>query len=194
MIALDALELWVGDLREASRALSSMLELTPREVAAASRPGENMTALGAGTVAFVLRQSSDSGTRVARHVARHGDSIADIDLICPDADALVRRARDYGVKVREEARSVQIDLLGEGSILHSLRHESIFAAPTRPPYSDLYLRSVDHVTYCLPRGTLDPVARVYREVFGLEEVQVEDIRSENSAGPKINANGMRSIV
>jgi 4-hydroxyphenylpyruvate dioxygenase len=194
MIALDALELWVGDLGEASRALSSMLELTPWKIAAVCRPGENVMALGGGTVAFVLRQSSDSGTQVARYVARHGDSIADIDLICPDADALVRRARDYGLKVRQETGNVQIDFLGEGSILHSLRHESIFAAPARPPYSDFYLRTVDHVTYCLPRGTLDPVARIYREVFGLEEVQVEGIRSESSAGPKIDPNGMRSMV
>ncbi len=194
MVALDALELWVGDLPQANDALSSRLGLTPRNSAGIPRPGEKACALGAGNVTFILRQSSDSGTDVARHVERHGDSIADVALVSLNTKQLVRRARDYGVKVREHAGNCQIDLLGEGSILHSLRSESMFAAEHGSRPRDGSLISVDHVTYCLPPGALDTVARIYREVFGLDEIQAENVQGTSPPVTATSPGGMRSRV
>jgi 4-hydroxyphenylpyruvate dioxygenase len=157
--------------------------------------GEEVACLMSGNVRLVLRQGTAASSSIARYVAEHGDSIADVALICGDVAALVDRALGHGLKVSNENGCPRIDVLGDGMILHSLRNRSVVSRsdlqgrPRGPQPKD-----VDHVTYCLPWGTMDRVATAYREVFALEAVYAQDVEVEERGISSGVADGMRSTV
>ena len=79
-----------------------------------------------------------------------------------------------------------LDLLGDGTILHSVRRQ-----PPRPRAragGASPMRAIDHVTYCLPYDALDRVARAYQDVLGLVTIPGpgRDVGDD--------ATGMRSAV
>lgn len=180
-MAFDFLELWVRDLDSTAQTLTTRFGFE-REAHA----DENAASFISGNVTVVVRQGTSTASPIARHVTAHGDGVGDIALACDDSEALAERALAHGLKTSVHGESIRIDILGDETILHTVRPQKTARA------SDLGVlpaRGVDHVTYCLPFGMMEHVARVYGDVFGLEKVEVEqggDVGDDD--------NGMRSRV
>ena len=179
-IQLDAVELWVGDFDRTKRTLTQF-GFVPDEVVLASDPDQKAASLSTGNVRIVLRQGITKASSITRHVAEHGDGVGDVALVCDDVLTIAERAASFGLATRVEDGCVRIDLLGDGTIVHTVRDQPIALLAQSP--------EIDHVTYCLPFGTLESVARSYRDVFGLSNVANDDCSEVGG-----NLNGMRSMV
>ena len=180
-VAFDFLELWVRDLDSTAHILATQFGFAREENA-----DENAASFISGHVTVRVRQGTSSAGPIARHVATHGDGVGDIALVCDDVESLAARALAHGLKTSVDGESVRIDILGDETILHTVRPQK---AARGSDLGILPMRGVDHVTYCLPFGTMEHVARAYRDVFGLEPVEVEqggDVGDDD--------NGMRSTV
>jgi len=171
-IAIDVVELWVGSIGHMTTALQPFGFEPDDTLTIDCGPDERATLLRCGDVCIVLREGLSATTPVARHVLRHGDGVGTLRLICADIYGMVERARAHGVHVTEAEDGARLDLLNDETIRHSVHRLA-----TRPPASQrrvdgLFMRGVDHVTYCLPQGALDRVAAIYRNVFGLVDLDV----------------------
>jgi 4-hydroxymandelate synthase len=182
-IALHALELWVGDLPRTRRLLTGTFGFTPTDPPGA--PGEPAAGLISGDIRLILRQGGTPDSPVSRHVARHGDTVADVTLRCPDPAELAGRARAHGLTVTGPPDAPTIDLFGDRTVCHTLRQTAL-AGPASPAG---HLRSVDHIGYCLPYGLADTAARGYETVFGMRRLAAD---SFDAVGDP--ATGMRGIV
>lgn len=183
-LAIDTLELWVGDLDRKRHQFTSSFgfqEVTPLNLAA-----DNCAiSLASGGVYIVVRQGTSESSPIARHVAEHGDTVADVGLRCSNVGELVELARDYGLAVLGPADRPTVDLLGDRTICHSL-------GPARSSPADAgssVPQAVDHVAYCLPWGTADKVAQIYHDVFGMRRLESDSFDEIGGAEA-----GMRSIV
>jgi 4-hydroxyphenylpyruvate dioxygenase len=126
-------------------------------------------------VSVILREGIAATSPVWRHVERHGDGVGNIRLVCRDVDGIVERARAHGVHVTQDADGARLDLLNDGTVVHAVQRQSVRpTVPSRRHEAPL-MRAVDHVTYCLPYGAMDRIARLYRQVFGLADVGVGEV-------------------
>jgi 4-hydroxymandelate synthase len=188
--------LWVGDLERTKRTLTQF-GFIPREAGLPSRPDENTAWLSSGHVLFVLRQGTTTASPITRHVARHGDGVGVVALLSDDIPELADRAASNGLETRVYDGCATVDLLGDGTIVHTVRPRPIVSLADAPPAGvgpvpagvGPVIGDIDHVTYCVPFGTLESVARLYRDVFGLSHVANDDC---SEVGEQIN--GMRSMV
>jgi len=180
--ALDALELWVGDLPRTREMLEATFGFAP--LATQPEAADGVLWLACGGVRIVLR----AGAAVASHVAAHGDTVADVALTCADPEAVARRARDHGLAVERSGGVPRVDVTGDGTIRHSLRTRPLVPAQdghAAPPA----MLGIDHVTHCVQHGTADRIAEAYVAVFGLERVELGDFECVGDV-----ATGMRSAV
>ena len=187
-VELDLLELWVGDLAHTQRLLSTAFAFQPRDTPVRRGPDEQAVCLTSGTVSVIVRQGSSPDSPVARHVAVHGDTIADVALVCADPDAVAARALAHGLRVRDTAGTPTIDLFGDRTVCHSLRPARLGPGPL-PARAGPEIRGIDHVAYCLPWGFTEPAARAYQMALGLTPVDVGDAEEVGGA-----AAGMHSVV
>jgi 4-hydroxymandelate synthase len=191
-VELDALELWVADLGRTRRLLTAAFAFRPVDLPVDYGLGEERDETAAcvvnGGVRVVLRQATDARGRIARHVAAHGDTVADVMLVCADPAAVAERAVAHGLTVGGTSDRPRVDLFGDGTICHTVRPTALVPVP--PVARDgPQMRLVDHVGYCLPWGLADQAARIYQKVFGL---QCLDADSFDAVGDE--ATGMRSVV
>jgi phenylacetate-coenzyme A ligase PaaK-like adenylate-forming protein len=91
--------------------------------------------------------------------------------------------------VDRDAAGVRLDLLDDGAIRHSIHPTSVYRAGRPRDARAPAMLGVDHVTYCLPFGVMDRVADIYRQVFGLADVNVEGLTDVGD-----DEAGMRSVV
>ena len=182
--ALDALELWVGDLPRTREMLEATFGFAPLDAQPEAAAGEHAVWLACGGVRVVLR----AGAAIARHVAAHGDTVADVALTCADPEAVARRARDHGLRVERAGGVPRIDVTGDRTIRHSLRTSPLVPSADGPAAVGAML-AVDHVTHCVEHGTADRIAAAYVAVFGLERMELGDFECVGDV-----ATGMRSAV
>lgn len=216
VVALDALELWVGHLPRTRAMLGAAFGFAPLATQPHAADGEHALWLACGGVRVVLR----AGAAIARHVAVHGDTVADVALTCADPEAVARRARDHGLLVERTGGVPRIDMTGDGTIRHALRTRPIAPAQDGPaaapgvlavdpapegpaaapamlavdpaqdgPAAVPAMLAVDHVTQCVEHGTADRIAEAYVDVLGLERVELGDFECVGDV-----ATGMRSAV
>ncbi|GGW85951.1 VOC family protein [Streptomyces galilaeus] len=186
-IALDALELWVADLSSTQRLLTAVLGFQLVGVPTERKPDEEAVFLVNGGVRVILRQGMSEENPIARHVRQHGDTVADVALVCADPAAVANRAVAHGLRVWGTPDTPRIDLFDDGTVCHSVRRAPSFCGP--PAGESPQMRMIDHVGYCLPWGSADTVASAYEKVFGLQRADADSL---NEVGNK--ATGMRSIV
>jgi 4-hydroxymandelate synthase len=170
-VELDLLELWTSDLTRTQRLLTATFGFQPRDTAVRAGPDEQAVFIANGSAGLVLRQGGSSASPVSRHVAEHGDTIADVALVCPDPDAVAQRAHAHGVTVFDRAGAPTIDLLGDRTLCHSLRRTPLVRDPNHSTAGPM-IRAIDHVAYCLPWGFLESTALTYQTVLGLQRVEV----------------------
>jgi 4-hydroxymandelate synthase len=188
-VSLDALEWWITDLDRTRRMLTTIYGFAPTEPPLdPDGEGGQVLELANGGVRIVLRHDSTGTGPVGRHVAEHGDTIADVTLSCPDPATVARRAAEHGLRVSGPAHAPTIDLFGDRTVRHTLRHTGPVPVPA-PADRDAGMVMVDHVAYCVPWGLAEPAARAYEHVFGLRRV---DADSFDAIGDETI--GMRSIV
>lgn len=187
-VALDCIELWVGDLDRMQHLLTTAFGFEAEEHFRETGQ-EKAMALASGEVRVVLRQGTTPQSPVARHVGLHGDTVGDVVLACPDPGATVERALAFGLAVFGPSERPTIDLLGGRTVCHSLRSRTDARDLATENDQAPRLRAVDHVAYCLPFGSTERVARAYEAVFGLEQVDVGDCEEVGEGDI-----GMRSAV
>jgi 4-hydroxyphenylpyruvate dioxygenase len=185
-VGFDYLELWVSDLGDARAAFTTRFGFEHFEAEVESLEDQEIASLICGDARLILRQ----GAATARYVAEHGDSIVDVALVCDDVASVAHRSHTHGLKMTYESGCLRIDVLGDASILHSLRDRRQVRHPvTHATSVPTQVKGIDHVTYCLPCGTMDRVARIYREVLGLASVRVDNCDEVGD-----NSRGMRTVV
>ena len=182
------LELWVGQVARTQQLLTTTFGFEPVDADLDAGSEAEVACLACGQVVVVLWQGSSSTSPIARHVAVHGDTVADVGLVCPDPDAVVARARAQGLQVTSEPNRCRIDVTGDGTICHSVRPSRLVSVPASTSGA-VQMQSVDHVTCCLRAGTAGEVARAYEDVFGLHRMDIGDL--EQVGGDAV---GMRSMV
>lgn len=185
-IALHALELWVGDLRQTRRLLTSRFGFVPVGTPGVDITGEPTVGLVSGDIRLILRQGGTADSPISRHVARHGDTVADVTLRCDDPAAVALRARAHGLTVRGPTGTPTIDLFGDRTVCHTLRRIPL---PVAEHPTSAHLGTVDHLGYCLPHGLADTAADAYENAFGMRRLAAD---SFDAIGDP--ATGMRSIV
>jgi 4-hydroxymandelate synthase len=186
-VEVDLLELWVTDMPHTQHLLTTSFGFTPRDTTVRPRRDEKAVFLANGAASIVLRQGTCADSPVSRHVAMHGDTIADVALVCADPDSVAERARANGVTVFDHDGTPTIDLFGNRTVCHSLRRVRLAGGPY-PSSAGPQIRAIDHVAYCLPSGWSEPAALAYETVLGLQRVEVGD------AAQVGGDTGMRSVV
>jgi 4-hydroxymandelate synthase len=187
-VEVDLLELWVSDIPHTQHLLTTSFGFTPRDTTVRTRRDEQAVLLANGAASIVLRQGTRADSPVSRHVATHGDTIADVALVCADPDSVADRARANGVTVFDHDGTPAIDLFGNRTVCHSLRRVRVAARGPYPSSAGPQIRAIDHVAYCLPSGWSEPAALAYETVLGLQRVPVGD------AAQVGGDTGMRSVV
>jgi 4-hydroxyphenylpyruvate dioxygenase len=167
---LEALELWVSDVAHTVSILEPFGFASESAPPAESLRDHLAITMHAGDVTIVLRQGTSSESPIAQHVARHGDGVGDVILACDDIDGLCTRAQAAGVEVSTNGASVQLDVLGDGTVMHTVRPISPQRHTTEHTRQGTGVEMVDHVTYCMPFGALEVVARTYETVFGFHRI------------------------
>lgn len=190
-VALDLLELWVRDIVWTRDLLTRTFGFEPLDFTVDADPDAQVACLASGQIAILLRQGNSPTSPIARHVAVHGDTVADVALVCRDPGAVAERAAAHGLHVTSEPGRSRIDVTGDGTIWHSIRPHRLVSAPasTLGTVTGPEMQAIDHVTYCLRSGTAEKVAGIYENVFDLRRIDIGDL--EQVGG---DARGMRSIV
>ncbi len=183
--SFDLLELWVHDAERAARHFQA-LGFAPRDPLIDDRTGEKHIWLVGGAVAVLLRQAPDEASEIARHVATHGDTVADVGLVTERPDVVAERALAHGLQVSWPLGAPRIDITGDGTLCHTIRDRSAIESRPRPESGGL--AEVDHIALCLPYGLAEPVATTYQAVFGLDRI---DLSGGEDVGD--TQQGMRSI-
>lgn len=162
-------------------------------VAKATTADERSVLLRAGDIQLVITGSTAPRSKADYWIARHGDGVADIAVYCEDVSATLDRAMHAGLPVLQPARrgdTVRMTgmLGGIGALRHTLIDPAGHAVPVMPPGRPWVriardgqggpsrLRLIDHVALCLPTGSLERLADLYTQVFGLIEHSREQIR------------------
>jgi 4-hydroxyphenylpyruvate dioxygenase len=202
--AVDAVEFWVGNARQAAHFYRTGWGF---ELVAYAGPETGVRdqcsyVVQQGRLVFVLTSSMREGTEISRHVARHGDGVKDIILRVADAgaafEAAVKRGAvpirplwedkdDHGV-----LRRATIAAFGETN--HTLVERSAYAGPYAPGFETcssvadvqpiVGLLDFDHSVANVELNRMDFWVGFYEKVLGFTLIQGftdEDISTEYSA-------------
>ena len=195
---IDHLELCVGQLDEAARALcqSYGFRVTGHAGPETGYGARRGLLLQQGHVRLVLTQALEAGDEAAGFVALHGDGVRDVALRTPDAAAAFAEAvRGGAVPVREptvdEGPSGRVVWATVASPVEGLVHSFI---QREAPESDFWpgrfqsgvcviparelMVAVDHVALCLMAGTLEETTRAYARMLGMHESHEENVETQ----------------
>ncbi|MEJ3654735.1 4-hydroxyphenylpyruvate dioxygenase [Actinomycetes bacterium KLBMP 9759] len=214
---LDHIRFAVGNARQAAHWYSTAYGMT---VVAYRGPETGHPELAeyvlkAGSARFVLTGEVRAGTWVGRHVAAHGDGVADLAITVPDVDAAVAHARSAGATVIEEPHTVA-DEHGElrvaaiaayGDVRHTLIDRSRYTGPFAPGFVERgpiapvpakrFFQAVDHAVGNVELGAMDEWVAFYNRVMGftnMAEFIGDDIATEYSAlMSKVVASGNHKV-
>lgn len=189
-LTLSHTELYVEDLDRSVAEFTENYGFVPFADAESGGPGgaARSVALRQGDIALVVTQALDASHPAAAYVARHGDGVADIALVCRDVRAAVAEAvrcsADVLAEPAERDGFVTAVLAGGfDDIRHTLvqRPEGTagFSLPgfTERPGTESAatgeLTSLDHVAVTVGAGRLASATAYYERVFGYRSVYEE---------------------
>jgi 4-hydroxyphenylpyruvate dioxygenase len=202
--AVDHLELWVGNARQAAHFYRTgwgfrLIAYAGPETGVRDRCSY---VLEQGKLRFVLTSSMREGTEIARHVARHGDGVRDIALRVADATAAFHEAvkrgavpvfppweekDDHGI-IRRAA------IAAFGETVHTFVERSGYGGVHAPgfdqresvndPLPDAGLVDFDHSVANVELNRMNLWVEFYEKVLGFRLIQGftdDDISTEYSA-------------
>jgi len=202
LLALDYIELYVGNAKHAAHYYRTLLGLEPQAYAGleTGRRDSSSYVLGRRDIRFVFTAALTGDHPAAQSVARRGDGVKDVALRVANCDAAYRAALERGAKSVMEP-TVMEDKTGKvkraaiaayGEVIHSLVERADYAGPFLPGYrawngvaaDDRGLQLVDHVVANVELGKMNDWVNFYRDIMGFEQLvhyDDKDISTEYSA-------------
>jgi 4-hydroxyphenylpyruvate dioxygenase len=188
--AIDHLELWVGNARQAAAFFASTLgfDVIGRAGPETGVPDRVSYALGQGRIRVVVTGALHPESEISAHVRTHGDGVRDVAFAVHDATAAFHAACAQGATpvcppaLEEDGFGavIRASIAAYGDTVHSFveRHhyEGAFAPGyeravlPRPAGTDVGLDHVDHVVANVENGRLADWVAWYRRVFGFDEL------------------------
>ncbi|MFC4048293.1 VOC family protein [Actinomadura syzygii] len=175
------------------------------QIALARSGDRRSTLLRSNAAEVIISAPTDPDGPLADHLARHGDSVADIALYHDDLPALLADSHAAGLSVLAPVGSrtphgpVTARVSGAGSAHHTListtshllgrlppgfaweSEQVTFPVPAESRAASVRPQSVDHVAWCLPAEDLEAVTARYRQAFGMDMLSSDQI----TAGPTV---------
>jgi 4-hydroxyphenylpyruvate dioxygenase len=214
---MDAVVFAVGNARQAAHYYSSAFGLrcvAYRGPETGSRD-ETSYVLESGGVRLELRAPVTTGTRLAQHVAAHGDGVIDLAIGVPSAEAAYEYATAHGargltepyVTEDDQGKVVLAAIATFGDTRHTLVERSAYSGPYLPGYQAAeplvtppdraMFTAIDHCVGNVELGRMDEWVSFYRRVMGftnMKEFVGDDIATEYSAlMSKVVADGSRKV-
>jgi 4-hydroxyphenylpyruvate dioxygenase len=204
LTGFEAIELWVGNAKQAAHFYRTGYGFTPLAYAGPETGVRDRASyvLGQGSIRLVLTAALTPDSPIAEHVARHGDGVRDVGLGVLDArrafEAAVARGAT-GVAEPEERKDEhgvlrQAAIATYGDTVHSLVDRSDYTGPHAPGYAawdavpdplpPVGLDAVDHVVGNVELGRMDAWVAFYERVMGFTQLvhfDDEAISTEYSA-------------
>jgi 4-hydroxyphenylpyruvate dioxygenase len=188
--AIDHLELWVGNARQAAAFFSSTLgfDVVARAGPETGLPDRASYVLEQGRMRVVVTGALHPESPIAEHVRAHGDGVREIAFTVRDATAAFHAACARGatpastpsLEEDEFGVVVRASIAAYGDTLHTFveRHhyQGAFAPGyeratlPRPAGPVVGLERIDHVVANVDEGRLEQWVDWYRTVFGLDEL------------------------
>ena len=214
---MDAVVFAVGNARQAAHYYSSAFGLrcvAYRGPETGCRD-ETSYVLESGGVRLELRAPVTAGTKLAQHVAAHGDGVIDLAIGVPSAEAAYEYAIAHGargltepyVTEDEQGKVVLAAIAAFGDTRHTLVERSAYSGPylpgyhaaeplVRPPARAMFT-GIDHCVGNVELGRMDEWVGFYRRVMAftnMKEFVGDDIATEYSAlMSKVVADGSRKV-
>jgi 4-hydroxyphenylpyruvate dioxygenase len=197
---IDHVEMYVGNAYQAAHFYRSAFGFRPvgRAGLATGTRDRASYAMEQGKVRLVLTSAVGPDSPVARHVATHGDGVADVAFTVDDVEAAFDAAVSHGahpvmepVAVEDDGgRVVKATIGAFGDTVHSFiqreEYDGCFlpgyhAYDNMGPVEPVGFVAVDHVAVCLDEGSLDRMVDFYTRVLGFHQSHAEMVWTERSA-------------
>jgi 4-hydroxyphenylpyruvate dioxygenase len=201
---VDAVELWVGNARQAGHFYRTGWGF---EIVAYAGPETGLRdrcsyVLEQGKLRFVLTSSLREGSEISRHVARHGDGVRDISLRVADAEAAFAEALRRGAvpvtspseETDEHGTFRRAAIAAFGETVHSFVERSAYSGIYAPgfearaaiddPSPPVGLLDFDHSVANVELNRMNFWVDFYKTVLGFSLIQGftdDDISTEYSA-------------
>ena len=212
--AIDHLEFWVGNAKQAAFYYQHAFGLTPTGYAGLETGVRDRASyvLQQGRVRFVFTSPLGPEGFMAEQIRLHGDGVHDIALEVEDVDRAYRETTKRGAKGVQEPTTVK-DENGEirrasvgtyGDTVHSFIDRSKYRGSFLPGYkatgtkpAEGPLLYVDHIVGNVALGDMNKFVAYYRDVMGFAQFQHfddKDISTEYSAlMSKVMADGSGKV-
>jgi len=211
--AVDAVEIWVGNARQAAHYYRTAYGFSLVAYAGPETGVRDVTSyvVEQGRLRFVVTSSLRAGTVVAEHVARHGDGVKDVSLRVADAAAAHQAAVSRGAVSARDLWEDKDDagvlrratIAAYGEVTHTFVDRHDYDGPYAPgyvarstvvdPLPPVGLLEFDHSVANVELGAMDRWVAFYERVLGFSQVQQftdADISTEYSAlMSKVVSNG-----
>ncbi len=202
--AIDHLELWVGNARQAAAFFASVLGFDVVAYAGpeTGRADRASYVLEQGTARILVTGASHPASVIAAHVRAHGDGVKYVALSVPDVDAAYREAVARGARglvgpheLRDADGTVRVaEIAAYGDTVHRFVGRADYAGTFLPGFADVahdgdprqpnLLAGIDHVVANVELGEMERWVKYYEDVFGMVELvhfSDEAISTEYSA-------------
>lgn len=213
----DHLQFYVGNAKQAAHYYATAFGFDIRGYCGpeTGRPGSASYLLVQNDLRFVLTSPLGPDGDIARHVARHGDGIADVALSVPDTRVAFETAVENGARPicapeehRDDHGSVVLATVGSyGDTVHTFVERKAYRGVFLPGFIEMRsvakaphavgLRAVDHVVGNVGWGEMDRWADYYSKAFGFTQLvsfDDTDISTEFSAlRSKVVADARRRV-
>ncbi|MEU3064735.1 4-hydroxyphenylpyruvate dioxygenase [Streptomyces subrutilus] len=150
----------------------------------------------------VIKEATDRGRSLARHVAEHGDGVVDLAIEVPDARAAYAYAVEHGARGLDEPHEVEDEhgtvvlaaIATYGETRHTLVERRDYTGPYLPgfvavdplvePPAKRTFQAIDHCVGNVELGRMNEWVAFYNKVMGftnMKEFVGDDIATEYSA-------------
>jgi len=155
-----------------------------------------------GNIRFLLTSALNSGSTIARHVAKHGDGVHDIAMHVEDVDRAYKETVKRGAEGLEEPHDISDEngtirkavIATYGDTIHTLIDRSEYDGLFMPGFEEaesslkniepVGIQFVDHCVGNVEKGKMNEWVDFYRDVMGFTQYihfDDEDISTEYSA-------------
>jgi 4-hydroxyphenylpyruvate dioxygenase len=214
---MDAVVFAVGNARQAAHYYSTAFGMRCVAYRGPETGCRDETAyvLESGRARFVLRGPLQPGTRLARHVAEHGDGVTDLAIGVPSAEEAFGYATAHGARPVSAPRTLEDDfgkvvvatIAAYGDTVHTLVERTNYAGAYLPGYAPAeplvtpppgpFFTEIDHCVANVELGRMDEWVGFYQRVMGftnMKEFVGDDIATQYSAlMSKVVADGSRAV-
>lgn len=216
LLAIDYIELYVGNARQAAHFYRTTFGLRPLAYAGLETGVRDRASylLQRRAVRLLLTAPLTPDHPIAGHIARHGDGVKDIALQVRDAAAAYQAALARGARGLQEptvysdqhGRVVKATIAAYGDTVHSFIQRDGYAESFMPGYQPLAgplpapetgIAAIDHIVANVEPGAMEQWVAYYREVLGFSQLlhfDDRDISTDYSAlMSKVMQNGSGRI-